>query len=306
MLAHVLAAFLLLSSSVVPGQEAVAIAKEKLAGREQDPSARHDYAKALAAAGRNEEALAEYLWCFDHGDDDPAFGYATVRLSILLSDVGRLGRIHPPAIRALEDRRDRAEAAVLSGKGSERDAADAAALNRQLGSPERCLAMYEKLAKENRLEPPVLRALLPEVAEPLVAARRYAELVGLAGDVVKRVNGEIESSERRPKHAPGGDEQVMRMMEDVEATFREMNVRKLSVWYEALLGAGRREAADTVAERLIRYAPRGSTYANLIDRALHAESAEAARALAERGRKSLADREKVALEAAAKKVPAAK
>jgi hypothetical protein len=256
MLAHVLAALLPLAFAV-PGQDAVAIAKEKLAGHEKDPSARHDYAKALAAAEKNEEALAEYLWCFDHGDDDPAFGYATVRRSILLSDLGRLGRGYPAAVRALEDRREKAEAAVLSGKGGERDAADAAALNRELGAPERCLALYEKLKKENRLEPPVQKALLPEIAESLVAARRYAELVGLAGNVVKRVNEEIEASETRPKNPPGGDEQVFRMMEDVEATFREMNVRKLSVWYEALLGAGQKETADAVAERLIRYSPRG-------------------------------------------------
>jgi thiol-disulfide isomerase/thioredoxin len=298
--------FLAIAKSTAPGKDDVGAAKTNPAGHENDPADRHDHAKALAQAGKNEEALAEYLWCFDHGNDDPANGYATVRSGLLLGDITRLGRAYPPAIQALEVRRDRAEAALLSGKGKGSDAQDVAALNRELRAPEKSLALYDKLKKENRLGDEAKAALIPEIAELLVGARRYAELIESAGSVERRVNGELELFQTRPKSPPNGDEQMLKMMQEAEATFREMTVRKLSLWYEALLGAGKPEQAAGVAEKLIAFAPAGSTYANLIERALHADAVDAARGLADRGRTALTGKEKTALEAAAKKIPAAK
>jgi thioredoxin-related protein len=298
--------FLAIAKSTVPGKDNVAAAKASLVGHENDPAERHDYAKALAQAGRSEEALAEYLWCFDHGNDDPTNGYATVRSGLLLGDITRLGRTYPPAIQALETRRDTAEAALLSGKGKGRDAQDLAALNRELHVQEKSLALYDKLKKESRLGDDLKAALIPEIAELLVDAKRYAELVESAGNVEKRVNWELELYQTRPKSPPNGDEQMLKMMQETEATFREMTVRKLSLWYEALLGAGEREPAAGVAEKLIAFAPAGSTYANLIERALRADAVDAARGLVDRGRAALTGKEKSALEAAAKKIPAAK
>jgi thioredoxin-related protein len=295
--------FLAAAKDAVQGKDALARAKERLAGHENDPAVRHDYAKVLAQAGKPEEALAEYLWCFDHGNDDPSNGYGSVRLSFLLGDIARLGKAYAPAMRALQERRDRAESAVLSAKRGPDDARVLAALNRELEMQEKSLAVYDRLKKENRLDDEVRNALIPEIAERLVDARRYRELVDSSGNVERRVEREIEALRLRPKSSPGGDGEMLRLMVENESLYQLVAVRKLGLWYEALLGAGEPEKAAAVAEKLIGYAPSGSTYGALIERALRAEAVEAARALAERGRRLLAGSEKAELEAAAEKIP---
>jgi len=77
----------------------------------QNPSARLDEALRLARAGQHAEALAEYLWCFDHGSvEQPEF--AATRLSLLLAYLQELGAVYPQAAEALEARRNAAEEAA--------------------------------------------------------------------------------------------------------------------------------------------------------------------------------------------------
>ena len=118
------AEFLSEANDTLAGKDSVARAKEKLAGHENDPSMRQQHAQALAETGKYEEALAEYLWCFDHGNEATNGAYTGVRLSFLLGAIARLGKQYPPAIQALEARRDKAEAALLSGKGTRDDASE--------------------------------------------------------------------------------------------------------------------------------------------------------------------------------------
>src|SRR5258705_11611195 len=97
-----------------------------------DPMLRSHHADALARDGRNEEALAEYLWCFDHGlDGHPEF--TGVRLSFLLSSLARLGAVHPPARQAMEERRDRVQLAIDGHTASPGEGTEFAALNHYLG-----------------------------------------------------------------------------------------------------------------------------------------------------------------------------
>ena len=56
--------------SAIAGESAVLRAKRALdEGEENDPSLRMGLARAYAELGRNEDALREYLWCFDVGND---------------------------------------------------------------------------------------------------------------------------------------------------------------------------------------------------------------------------------------------
>jgi thioredoxin-related protein len=83
------------------------------AGGGSDLMLRNDLGDELAQAGRDAEALEQYLYCWDHGVDDP--GFRGVRASFLLGDIVSLGRSHPPALDALRQRRDACEAAVTGG-----------------------------------------------------------------------------------------------------------------------------------------------------------------------------------------------
>ena len=300
-----------------PPEEFLVLAKELLAGKgispdgsfdaaETDPVKRQERGETLAKAGKLEEALAEYLWCFDHGNQNPTSGYSGTRLSFLLTRIKSLGQQHPPAIRALEERRDKAEAAVLSGKANGDTAADMAALNRVLGEQKRNLAAYDQLKKGSPLDPEIAKPIARAIAKLLIEAQRYKDVVDDVGDVESIVRQEIESMQSASPIPSTPNEASAKALERAQASFRTLKVDELALWYEALLGAGRTDAAKKVADELLEFAPAGPTYAALIDRSLRVEATEVARAFVERGRASLPEKEKPFLEVAARRVPAAK
>lgn len=74
------------------------------AGDVDDPKGRHRHGEVLREAGFLEEALAEYLWCWDEGlAHKPS--YVGVRGSFLLIDLRELARVLPEARAAMETRR---------------------------------------------------------------------------------------------------------------------------------------------------------------------------------------------------------
>ena len=285
--------------------EKLEAAKKGLGGHENDPMERQKFGDELARAGKYPEALAEYLWCFDHGlEYQPA--YTGVRVSFLLSSIVELGKNHPPALAALKERRDKAQALLLSNEGTTDTARDLAALNGTLLTPENTVATFDQLRNEHRLKPEVRAALLRDVAETLVDAKRWKDLAEDPEAAVQQANQEIETWKRVARSRPGSDEEVRKAMESAQSGFRLMIVRRASVWYEALLGVGETNKAAEVASSIIELAPLGTTYATLIQRALHADAVEAARALAERGRASLSREEQSAFETTAQLIPAKK
>jgi len=289
-------------TSVVRAEEKLAATKAGLAGSENDPMKRQSFAKELADAGKYEEALAEYLWCFDHGAEaSPA--YIGVRGSFLLGNIQRLGKEYPPALRALQERRDKAEAAVLAGTDLRRNAPDMTALNRTLGDQRRNLAVYDKLREEKRLDEAVKDRLIREIAPLLVEAKRYADLVEDAGDVEEWVHREIGFVKSTPLPTKDKDPEMVKMMEASQAMYAFSKATELGLWYEALLGAGKLESAAKVAGEIVEFVPKAGIYAALIDNAVRAGAPDAARALVERGRKELPEDEKKSLERAAKRIP---
>jgi thiol-disulfide isomerase/thioredoxin len=297
--------FLSVAGDALAGRNEVTRATEKLVGHENDPMEREQHADALVQAGKYEEALAEYLWCFDHGNDDESNGYHGVRLSFLLSDIVRLGERYPLAIKALEERRDRAEGLLLSGQGNRSQVADVSALNGHLKTPKRTLELFDRMREQKRLDSKLQHAFLRDVAEYLVEAKRYRDLLDASGDPEKELEIRISSTESAIKVI----EEMKREGTDAAGDSRRMRAHLVSEFactYEALLGTKQGEKAGIVADRLIAFAPFGPTYIDLVQRALHADEPEVARALADRGRKTLPENEKHPLERAAKKIPPAK
>lgn len=295
--------FLTDAQAALEGKSSVTRAREKVAGHEKDPSLRERLGDELMRAGQYEESLAEYLWCFDHGDENQWNGYAGVRLSFLLSDLARLGAVYPPAWRAMEERRNQCEEALLAGTGTWSQISDASALNDYLKTPQRTLELYDRMKDQKRLTADLRFGFVQHIGEMLVEKRRYQDFLELSGDPVKAVEFQLTTAQTEIKLEEGMKREGM---PDSASFSRNRCVSEVGRFYEAALGTRQRETADHIADRLITFAPAGSTYVALIERAVHAGDSAAAQALAERGRSSLAEKEKNALERAAKKIPAPK
>ena len=144
--------FLADAREALAGNDSLSRARKPLDGANaNNPMLRMSYADALAQKGRTEDALSEYLWCFDHGlEHGPSF--TGVRLSFLLGKIVQLGRTHPAALDELRKRRDAARKSLEDGKGDFRTAMDVTALNQNVGEPEQTLALYDRI-KGNKASP---------------------------------------------------------------------------------------------------------------------------------------------------------
>ena len=163
--------------------------------RDNDPSIRMKLGEALVKKGEYGKALNQYLWCFDHGLEHlPSFHGA--RLSLLLTSITRLGGKHPPAIKALEVRRDAAQKKILGTRKDLQSATDFVALNRVLKDQGRTLATYDRLSKDS----PVRRLIFDGVSDLLLEARRYEDVLemhGVEGRFAQKV-AEYERTKRLP------------------------------------------------------------------------------------------------------------
>lgn len=158
--------------AALAGQDAEAralAALEKSDGR--DARLRQRLATALVRKGRFDDALREYLWCFDEGLKRNLFFSATQREE-LLANLVRLAERHPPALAALHERRDAAEQALLAGRDDAHTARNLAALAVQLREEPRLLGVFDRLPAASKAR----RILVESVFDQLVDAGRWREL----------------------------------------------------------------------------------------------------------------------------------
>lgn len=129
-------------------------------------------AKAAAKAGRYQEALEGFLWCFDHGAEaDEAF--VGVQGSFLVGDILTLGEVYPPALHALLSRRDEKAQRLADGTASYEDAHDFVAINRYLGQEEFTLRVFRTLEPGDEC----WKTLGWGIRELLLERRSYEELL---------------------------------------------------------------------------------------------------------------------------------
>jgi cytoskeletal protein CcmA (bactofilin family) len=132
-------------------------------------------AQALAADGSPDKALTEYLALFDQDGIEPEF--VGVRGSFLLMYIANLGAAYPPALDALKQRRDSAQAKVDAAGLAQADLRvlmDLASLNYALAEQPRNLKLYHDLraAAPNSFGLDYVAAL---AGEELVKERRDLE-----------------------------------------------------------------------------------------------------------------------------------
>jgi thioredoxin-like negative regulator of GroEL len=268
--------FLADARDALAGNDSLSLARKNLEGADaNNPQLRMSYGDALAQKGRAEDALSEYLWCFDHGlEHRPAF--RGVRLSFLLSKIVQLGQSHPAALDELRKRRDAAAKDIEAKRADFNTAMGFTALNSHLGDPQQTLALFDRI-KADRSQPAMVRNyLLDQAIDQLLAAKRYKDVIA-GSDARAKVRDRIARHEQQKRFFPD------------DPSLRTFMKRQVSVdgakYYEALLGSGDQTRAAEVAASLVGFDPTDA-YPPLIAAAKRAGDRHAAEALTEAASKT--------------------
>ena len=259
------AAFMAFGASVLRGENAVGRAKKALAeGGANKPRLRMDLARAYAQLGRDEDALREYLWCFDEGAiHEPSYG--AVRLSFWLWEIARFARHYSPAMDALNERRSAAESRIFDGSAKYEDISVYTRINQRLENETATLSLYDQVKREGKLSAIAMIGFEEDVFRLLVDSRQYERAMPKVPGRVARDFGAYEAT--LEMFADWGllltDDALRMQVEELEKTagptFREDMRRSaedslrrgVASSYQVLLGARRDEEAVRVAERLI-------------------------------------------------------
>jgi thiol-disulfide isomerase/thioredoxin len=268
--------FLADAREALAGNDSLTRARKKLEGTNaNNPMLRMAYGDALMQKGRGEDALSEYLWCFDHGLEHAA-AFSGVRVSFLLGKIVQLGRTHATALQELRKRRDDAAKSLEAGKGDFTAVSSFTAINTNLGEPEQTLALYDRI-KRDKSQPGMVREyLFDQALDQLLKAKRYKEVVGVS-EVKAKVAERIARHEQMKDRLPA------------EPSLRAYMKRHVCIegakYYEALLGSGDRAGAADVVAILAKFDAEDA-FPELIAAAKRAGDAATAEALAEEARKT--------------------
>lgn len=290
--------FIAAAKGALSGKPADVRAKEKFEeGDQNDPMERSRHADRLAQLGKHKEALEHYLWCFDEGHKaNPAF--VGVRGSFLLGKISRLGQSYPPAIKALEERRNRAEKTVsdfVDGKhtGSLRLVREASddltIINDELEENARTIKLYDRLIEcELAGVEEIRRNLFHRIKDDLIAAKRYDDYLR-DGDPLRDLQFDIRMyrdqahrDDRIPKEA----------REMLAAHVRDNLAKSAGRYYEVYLGTGRIKQAKTVQQEVLDVLTTEAVFDSLIDGAVRAGRYDVLEGLREDAKYDLDDEEK--------------
>lgn len=288
------------AESILGGGDPIERVKRRLVGRETDVHLRIDLGGAYYDRGLLDEALREYLWCWDHGvEADP--GFASVRRGFLLREIQRLGRIHTPASDALGERATKLFERVRDCVATDDELLDFVTIHRALQREDRTLEAWDAILAEAESCAGTRARLARHVVDPMIDARRYEEAAILIVDGKDRCSLLVSAFDAAVKAArvdrPGDAEKVI---EDARRKLRG----DLARVYETWLGASRYDEAEGIATFVIEREPRGVTYVALLRAALRAEAHGAARGLVSRAEadKRLSDAERADVAKLAKDV----
>jgi len=201
--------------------------------------ARYDLARTLAQQGKDAEALAEYLWCYDEGMPGVA-SFAGVRNSYLIGSIAQLGRKHEPALLALRERRDAAEGRMAADPSNRGAAMDFASLNGALNENERTLKAFDALAGDD----PRRESLLTRAYDLLIKAKRYDDVAKArpAAKMEREFDRNIEQMARMAATPRPGGRPDPFVGYVTRATVKDI---------EVLAGSGQVEAARALGEKLL-------------------------------------------------------
>jgi thioredoxin 1 len=292
--------FLPKAVAYLSGKSSVDLAREELKGHENDPSYRLRYAGALVDQGQTEKALNELLWCFDKGPKiDPSFrDGGWLRVTMYLSS---LSKQSDAARKALVARRDQVERQFVATPKDTILVNLLSVMNRGLDQPQRMLAFYDELKAKGESTKIARGAIGPFVLRPLLEARRYQEILDNSGNTINQ----FETSEtifQKQSIELGlrlSREERIRQLEKI----RRSLVTHYATLYEALVGVGRIEEAETLARKLAQFDNRPETLTLLMNHAVRAGNRKSAFVVAELRQNLAKPEERAVVEAAAAKIP---
>lgn len=210
--------------------------------------ARLKRAGELAYSGRYEDALKEYLWCYDTGTRQVE-GYFLFRYSTLLDDLGDLAKKYPAAREALRERRDAARARLLASSTDMEAGKDFGQINRVLGDDAATYALFDSLAEND----PRRAYLVDANIGRLMDAQRYREL---AEAMPYAQVGQAWEQMTQVAHAPG--------LDDATRTKARQGVMQFAASQAELrAGAGDLVDANDMIERLLVFDNSPETIATL-------------------------------------------
>jgi thiol-disulfide isomerase/thioredoxin len=263
-------AFLADFNDALVGKDAVSRAREKLAAAgNNDANTRMQVGVALAQKGKDAEALDEYLWCFDHGlEAGPAF--TGVRVSFLLSYIKQLAADYPPAGKALEARRDAAQARLAAGATDYQTVQDLVSLNNALGQKEKNFAVFDQLPAGNKGKDVILRLY----ADQFLQAKRYSDVLEGTDGIApfkKSVDQFNQMLNPIAKDNP--------MRERMEETMRQLTVNAGAQYFEALAGLKRNQEGRELAGQILKFDSSPATRTLLVEAAVRAGDADLAKSI---------------------------
>jgi RNA polymerase sigma factor (sigma-70 family) len=194
---------------------------------------RYKHAQALAKNGQNEEALKEFLWCYDEGMA-PLPEYTGVRQSYLLEMIAKLGEKYPPALAALRERRDQTEQRLQASANDFAATMSFASLNRVLKEGNRTLQFYDQLPAKD----PRKQVFGMMVYEDLTTAQRYRDATQAMP--YQQMNSMVDAFTT----SPAASLRPAQRAEVAEDTAK---------FVEVLAGTGDLVHARTLADRLLAY-----------------------------------------------------
>lgn len=210
--------------------------------------AHYRLANALVVAGKTREAVDELFYALHQGETLPDFFEEKGR-NIILALVYRVAVV-PDGEAFINQKLQEAEGRLRQGQGSLADVKAFSAFNQASNNQAATLALYDYV-KEHRANDPLLPALKEEALFPMLEAKRYKE-AGEGVDVAKRVDNIFRQLRRRKPSPDVYEGSSLRRHKD---NYEKELANRINKYYYLLLGLGREEEAQQLAERLLKEAP---------------------------------------------------
>lgn len=205
--------------------------------------------RETAATGDSATAMREMLWCLDEALPRLPASDRSTQFALIVASLTDLGRTHPPAIVALQERLQQLGQQLLAG-GDDSTVRNLGTLARALKDNTTLLALHDALPANDERR----RDLVFHVYEPLVAAQRYREAAaGLSYQVM--ITTFETATTGRSANSPA---------------VRDYAIRTAANQIEVLTGVGEMEKARSLAERVLKYDRTSETLALLEGRATRA------------------------------------
>jgi thiol-disulfide isomerase/thioredoxin len=251
-------------NAALAGKDSVSRARDAVmvAAGTNVPFARMQFGMALAEKSRNAEALAEYLWCFDHGlEAGPAF--ANLRLGFLLTNLKKLAAHYPPAGKALKARCDERQAKIAAGVA---DLPTIQELKSLIINADQKVnfAAFDRLPSANQGRD----TLLELFADQFLEAKRYADV--LQGTDGKSAFKQAVDRSKIMLQSVGTNNPVM------EESIHRLTLNKGAHAFEALAGLKRNQDGKELAGQILKFDSSPATRTLLVEAAQRAGNAELA------------------------------